>query len=129
MVNHLTKYPEVEVVEGTSSHANIIAINNIFTRHGFPATMNSDNGAPFNGGARHELQQYLKWAGVDHRPNRNPYDPEANGLAEAYMKHIKKTWHTAELEGKDPRMEINKHLRVQRATPHPTTGPGEHQPR
>ena len=31
MVDHLTKYPEVEVVKGTSAHDNIIAIDNIFT--------------------------------------------------------------------------------------------------
>ena len=38
------------------------------------------------------------------------------------MKHVKKIWHTATLEKKNPTLEINKHLRVQRATPHPSTG-------
>ena len=43
------------------------------------------------------------------------------------MKHIVKIWHTSLTEHKDPMMEINKHLRVQRATPHISTGkpPGE----
>lgn len=122
MVDHLTKYPEVEVVKGTSATDNIIAIDNIFTRQGFPDILHTDNGPPFNGGERHELQEYLKWAGVKHRPNRSADDPEANGLAESFMKHIQKIWHTATLEKKDPVMEINKHLRVQRATPHPSTG-------
>ena len=122
MVDHLTKYPEVEVVKGTSAHDNIIAIDNIFTRQGFPDILYSDNGAPFNGGERHELQEYFKWAGVQHKPNRSAEDPEANGLAESFMKHVQKIWHAATLEKKDPVMEINKHLRVQRATPHPSTG-------
>ena len=56
MVDHLTKYPEVEVVKGTSAHDNIIAIDNIFTRQGFQDILYTDNGAPFNGGERHELQ-------------------------------------------------------------------------
>ena len=43
-------------------------------------------------------------------------------MAESFMKHIQKIWHAATLERKDPVMEINKHLRVQRATPHPSTG-------
>ena len=122
MVDHLTKYPEVEVVKGTSAHDNIVAIDNIFTRQGFLDILFTDNGAPFNGGPRHELQEYFKWAGVKHKLNRSAEDPEANGLAESFMKHIKKIWHTATLEEKDPVMEINKHLRVQRATPHPSTG-------
>lgn len=122
MVDHLTKYPEVEVVKGTSAHDNILAMDNIFSRHGFPAVLHTDNGAPFNGGRRHELQEYFKWAGIEHKPNKSPYDPEANGLAESFMKHVKKIWHTATLEQKDPTLEINKHLRVQRATPHPSTG-------
>ena len=122
MVDHLTKYPEVEVVKGTSAHDNIIAIDNIFTRHGFPAVLHTDNGAPFNGGRRHELQEYFRWAGVQHKPNRSAYDPEANGLAESFMRNVKKIWHTATLENKDPTLEINKHLRIQRATPHPSTG-------
>ena len=122
MVDHLSKFPEVEVVKGTSAHDNILAIDNIFTRHGFPDVLNSDNGPPFNGKQRSELQEYLRWAGVKHRPNKSPLDPESNGLAEVYMKHLKKIWHTSRLEGKNPVLEINKHLRVQRATPHPSTG-------
>lgn len=122
MVDHLTKYPEVEVVKGTSAQDNILAMDNIFSRHGFPAVLHTDNGAPFNGGRRHELQEYFKWAGIAHKPNKSAYDPEANGLAESFMKHVKKIWHTATLEQKDPTLEINKHLRVQRATPHPSTG-------
>ena len=122
MVDVLSRYPEVEVVKGTSSHDNIVAFDNIFCRHGFPETVYSDNGAPFNGKERHELKQYFDWAGIKHQPNHSAYDPEANGLAEAFMKHIVKIWHTSLTEHKDPMMEINKHLRVQRATPHISTG-------
>ena len=122
MVDVLSRYPEVEVVKGTSSHDNIVAFDNIFCRHGFPETVYSDNGAPFNGKGKHELKQYFDWAGIKHQPNHSAYDPEANGLAEAFMKHIVKIWHTSLTEHKDPMMEINKHLRVQRATPHISTG-------
>ena len=122
MVDVLSRYPEVEVVKGTSSHDNIVAFDSIFCRHGFPDVVYSDNGAPFNGKARHELKQYFAWAGIKHQPNYSAYDPEANGLAEAFMKHIVKIWHTSLTEHKDPMMEINKHLRVQRATPHISTG-------
>ena len=49
-------------------------------------------------------------------------DPEANGLAESLMKHPGKIWHTAYIEKKDPTAEVNRHLQMMRATPHPTTG-------
>ena len=118
----MTKYTEIEVVNGTSAHDNILATDNIFTRQGFSEILFTDNGPPFNGGERHELQEYFRWAGVQHKPNRSAEGPEANGLAESFMKHIKKSWHSATLDKKDPILEINKHLRVQRATPHPSTG-------
>ena len=122
LVDHLTKYPEVLVVQSTSAADNMEALDSVFARHGHPKVLFSDNGAPFNGEDRHELQQYFKWAGIEHKPNRSAQDPEANGLAEAFMKHCKKIYHTAITEKKNPVLEINKHLRVQRATPHPSTG-------
>ena len=38
------------------------------------------------------------------------------------MKHAKKVWHTSIISHKDPTLELNKHLKMYRATPHPTTG-------
>ena len=38
------------------------------------------------------------------------------------MKHVKKVWHTALMEKNNPVAELNKHLQMYRATPHPSTG-------
>ena len=38
------------------------------------------------------------------------------------MKHAKKVWHTSIISHEDPVLELNKHLKMYRATPHPTTG-------
>ena len=38
------------------------------------------------------------------------------------MKHLKKIWHVSTAMHKDPFLEINRHLRSFRTTPHPTTG-------
>ena len=38
------------------------------------------------------------------------------------MKHIGKVWPTAIIERKDPTIELNKHMQMVRATPHPSTG-------
>ena len=121
VIDELTRYPELEVVSGTSVDANIEAFDTMFCRHGYPETLKTDGGPPFNGTDSHLLKQYFRWAGIKHHPTISADDPEANGLAEAAMKHCKKIWHTAIVEKKNPYAEINKHLLKMRTTPHPTT--------
>ena len=122
LVDELSRYPEVAVVKGTSADANIPALDDIFARHGFCKRLKTDGGPPFNGNENHSLQQYFRWASIKHKTTVSAEDPEANGLAEAFMKHCAKIYHTAIIERKNPEAELNKHLRVYRATPHPTTG-------
>ena len=122
VIDELSRYPEVAVVNGTSAHANIPALDNIFARHGFCSRLKTDGGPPFNGNENHSLQQYFQWAGIKHKTTVSAEDPEANGLAESFMKHCVKIYHTATIERKNPEAELNKHLRMYRATPHPTTG-------
>ena len=110
------------MVAGTSGEDNVAALDSIFARHGNPSVLITDNGAPFNGGHDHILQKYLRQEGIRHKPTESADDPEANGLAEAFMKHCKKVWHTAIISNKDPKMQLQKHLKMYRATPHPTTG-------
>ena len=121
VIDELTRFPEMAVVTSTSADANIEAFDNIFTHHGYPDSLKTDGGPPFNGTDSHLLKQYFKWAGIHHHPTVSADDPEANGLAESVMKHCKKIWHTAIVEHKNPRAEINKHLLKMRTTPHPTT--------
>ena len=112
----------VEGVKGTGVKDNIHAFDQVFSRHGFPTVLFSDNGAPFNGNRHHELQEYFRFAGISHKPNRSPLDPEVNRLDESFMKHCKKIWLTSVVKKKDPVLEINKHLRTVRSTPHISKG-------
>jgi hypothetical protein len=123
----LTRYPEVAIVDGTSVEANIHALDDIFSRRDMPKVFLTDGGPPWNTGYDNPLQRYFRQMGIEHRTTRSADDPEANGVCEAFMKHLKKIWHTSLAEYKDPIMEVNKHLRAYRATPHPTTkaAPGE----
>ena len=122
LIDALTRYAEVLVVQGTSAEDNIHAFSEVFARHGYPRVLHSDNGAPFNGGDSHLLQQYFESVGVEHIPNYSALDPESTGLVEAFMKHIKKVFHTAGVEGTDPYLDLNDRLMQFRATPHPSTG-------
>ena len=122
VIDELSRYPEVAVVKGTGAEDNVEAFDNIFARHGYCKKLKTDNGPPFNGKENHTLQRYFKWAGIEHQPVYSAEDPEANGLAEAFMKVCRKAWHAALIEGNNPRAELNKTLQLYRATPHPTTG-------
>ena len=122
VIDALTRYPEVMKVRGTSAEANIQAFMEVFSRHGYPKIMRSDNGPPFNGSDSHLLQQWLKSSGIEHIPNLSAEDPEASGHVETFMKHLKKVWHTAQIERKNPYIQLQQHLIQVRATPHSSTG-------
>ena len=42
----LSKYPEVAITKDTSAEENIIALDEILSRHGFCDTLRTDNGPP-----------------------------------------------------------------------------------
>ena len=118
MIDEYTRYPEVEFTKSTSVQA---VIDRVFSTHGFPDSVKTDGGPPFNGSGSHEYQVYMKWAGVK-TIVVSPEDPEANGLAENFKKPLSKVWHTAHIEGKNAKQEIYKFVRHYRATLHTTTG-------
>ena len=122
VIDLLSRFPEVAVVKGTSAEANIQAFDDIFSRHFPPKLLLTDGGPPFNTGPGHPLQVYFKKMGITHRPTFAAEDPEANGTCEAFMKHLKKVWHTSIAQYRDPILDLNRHLRSFRSTPHPTTG-------
>ena len=113
VVDYLTCYPEAVVVQGTGVEDNIHAFSEIFSRHGFPRHLHSDNGAPFNGKDSHLLQQYFKAKGVTHIPNYSAEDLEATGMVEAFMKHIKKIFHTSDITHEDPYLKLHDYLLLQ----------------
>ena len=91
----LTRYPEVAVVRGTSAKDNIQAFSTVFSRQGIPRRLHSDNSAPFNGKDSHLLRKYLNNMGIERITNKSAEDPEATGLVEAFMRHLKKIFHMA----------------------------------
>ena len=80
--------------------------------------MTSDNGPPYSA---HEFKKYAKRNGFHHRLC-TPENPAANGFAEVFQKVLVKLVHTAVIEKKDPRREVQTYLKAYRAAPHKTTG-------
>ena len=121
LVDEYTRYPEIEIVHRTSADAVVPHLDRIFSTHGFPEQLKTDGGPPFKGTDSHGFQMYMKWAGIKHI-TVSPEDPEDNGLAENFMKMVKKVWHTTQIEKKNFWQEIFKYLRHYRSTPHSSTG-------
>ena len=121
MIYACSKYPEVMVVQGTSTEDNIEAFTEVFSQHGVPKKIRSDNGPPFNGRNSHLISRYFKYLGIQHQTNFSAEDPESSGQVESFMKHLGKVFHTAEIEGRSPQAALAEHLMNLRARPHPST--------
>ena len=105
-------------MRSTTSEKVIECLEKIFTTHGLPLSLRSDNGPQF----RSEVfEQYLEDNGIEHRKT-TPLWPQANGEVERQNKSLLKRMKIAQAEGKEWKKEIRKYLVAYRSTPHTTTG-------
>ena len=118
VIDERTRYPEVEIVNNTSAESTIIAMEKMFATHGYPEKLKSDNGPPFKSQA---LREFFTEKGITHH-RVTPRWPEANGLAENFMKSVGKVIKTANMENKNWRRELFRFLANYRQNPHPNAG-------
>jgi hypothetical protein len=110
LVDYYSKFLEVQKMESITSEFIIVAMKQIFGRHGIPEVVVSDNGPQF---ASAEMGMFAKEYGFEHVFTA-PYNPRENGQAERFVKIAKDT-----LKGsKDPTLS----LMMLRATPSAITG-------
>ena len=117
IIDQYSKYPEVDVLTSTSFQKLKPVLDRIFSTHGVPETLTTDNGPPYSSDA---MSEYSKHMGFQLTPV-TPDDPQSNGFAENFVKQMCKLVHTAVAEKKDPRAEVHNYLLHYRATPHSTT--------
>ena len=65
-------FPEVEIVHSTSAKATIPKLDRIFSTHGIPRVVQSDNGPPFTS---KELKVYMLENGINHQKITPPPPP------------------------------------------------------
>ena len=111
VTDEYSRFPEVDVISSTSAKTVIPHLDMIFSRHGIPDVVKTDNGPPFNG---NEFQTFSKdfWF-----RKITPLWPEANGEAERFMATLNKHVLAATAENSNWKNQLLQFLRHYRATP------------
>lgn len=116
VVDAHSKWPEVCVMESTTSTKTIQVLRGLFSRYGLPEVLVSDNGPQFTS---EEFQTFLKSNGVTHTRSA-PFHPATNGLAERLVQTFKRALRCS----KGPtsiQQRLDTFLLAYRNTPHATT--------
>ena len=117
-VDYYSRYYEIDIMKSVTSAKVIDSLEKMFTTHGSPVTLTSDNGPQF---VSSEFAEFMKREGVFHR-RVTPLYPAANGEVERQNRSLLKRLKIAQAENKDWKHEIRLYLRAYRCTPHSVTG-------
>ena len=118
VIDKRTRYLEVEKLHTTACKQTKEKLKKIFSTHGIPRRLESDNGPPFNS---IDFANFAIEEGFEHH-EITPLHPRANGEAEAFMKVLNKMEQIANLQNKDSATAIQEMLIGYRSTLHPATG-------
>ena len=108
-VDYYSRWIEITKLGSTSSNAIIEKLKDIFSTHGYPDVLQSDNGPQF---ASSQFKDFADNCNFRHVTS-SPHMHQANGLVERAVQTSKRI-----LENKDPKLALLNY----RTTPHTTTG-------
>jgi len=117
VVDRYSRFPEVEIVKSLRASIVIPKLDRIFSVHGIPKIVMSDNGPPFSSA---EFARYATTLGFTHQFS-TPYWPQANGEVERFNQCLGKAIQIAVSEGKVWKQELQRYLFQYRVTPHSIT--------
>lgn len=117
VIDDYSRYPVIKTIKSLSAGVVIPELCNIFTDFGFPTTIKTDSGPPFNG---EEFKNFLISCDIYHH-RVTPAWPEANGHVERFMRTLQKAVRTMMIEKQNWNTGLQLFLMQYRATPHSTT--------
>ena len=85
VVDYFSRYPEVVQLKSTTSQSIITSLKSIFSRHGIPEILVSDNGPQYSS---HEFAEFAATYNFAHVTS-SPHYPQSNGHAERAVKTVK----------------------------------------
>ena len=118
IIDEYSRYPIVELIRSVSANTVIPVLDKVLSQFGYPQTIKTDNGSPFNS---YKFEQYAKNGGFRHR-KITPRWPRANSQAESFNKPLMKVIRAAHVSKTNWKQEMYQFLRQYRSTPHVSTG-------
>nr|XP_058952093.1 uncharacterized protein K02A2.6-like [Pocillopora verrucosa] len=118
VVDYYSRYYEYAIMMSTVTEKVIDNLEEIFSRHGLPLTIKSDNGPQFRS---EEFREYCKQNGIVHTKT-TPKWPQANGEVERQNASLMKRIRIAQAEGLDWVKELRRYVTKYRGIDHATTG-------
>ena len=106
LVDFYSQFAFIETLKNTTSATIISKLFKIFSAHGLPDTLTSDNGGQFT---TNEMESFLKINGITHN-RTTPLWPQANGQVEQINRVIKKAIQSAVNEGRNWKHELDTFL-------------------
>lgn len=100
--DYYSNYIEIANVTNTSARVLINVLKPIFSRHGIPLIIMSDNGPPYNS---KEFKAFLDEWCIQHTTS-SPYVPRSNGLIESGVKVVKRILTKCAESGTDPHLAL-----------------------
>ena len=98
VVDYYSKFVDVRLLEDTSSSTTIKQLKSIFSVHGIPETVISDNDPQYSS---KEFKKFSREWEFQHVTS-SPRYPQSNGLAERSVQTVKSVLRKAEHSGQDP---------------------------
>jgi len=98
VVDYLSNYIEVDKLKSTTSSQVIRSLKSVFSRHGVPETVVSDNGPQY---VSDEFRQFEKAWNFNHITS-SPHYAQSNGLAEKSVQTIKRLFQKCSESDRDP---------------------------
>ena len=94
LIDDYSRFPIIENVYSTKCSTIVRHLDSLLGVFGIPEILRGDNGPPFNS---EDFRRYEKFMGFKHRKITPEY-PQANGIAESFMKNLGKVIQTAKIE-------------------------------
>ena len=102
VVDYYSKFFEICILNNTTSETVITHMKSIFSRHGIPDIVISDNAKQYQSQKFKEFEKSWEFR----HETSSPRYPQSNGLAERTVQTVKQLLKKAEREGKDPYLSI-----------------------
>ena len=117
LTDQYSRYPEVGFTKSTSFEGMREKLKKIFSTHGVPQTIQTDNGRPFTS---HAFSEFARKTAFQHKCIM-PKHPKAQGQVEGFNKLENKITAIAKQANTNPHEAIHDMLQAYRSSPHPAT--------